>query len=177
VHVFISHSRVNSSAALRLCEELRQRAVDTWLDVRDLQPGAEWDKSVTAAMQAADGFVFLIGPAGPGDRWQHFEWQEVVNREYYLDPAKPLLPVLIGEAEVPGFLKARQVLLLKEDPESVKDVADKIVDALRNPAASVDEKKMELGREARKQALRSLQEYTASLEQGDVKRAGVRALE
>jgi hypothetical protein len=177
MHVFISHSRVNSSAALRLCEELRQRGVETWLDVRDLAPGAEWDKSVAEAIQAADGFVFVIGPPGSSDRWQQFEWQEVVNGEYYLDRAKPLLPVLIGEPELPGFLKTRQVLVLGDDPKSCSDVADKVMEALRDPAASVDEEKMELGREARRQALKSLQEYTEALGQKDVKRAGIRAIE
>ena len=177
MYVFISHSRVNSSSALRLCEELRQRGVETWLDVRDLAPGAEWDQSVAEAIQSADGFVFLIGPPGSSDRWQQFEWQEVVNREYYLDAAKPLLPVLIGEPELPGFLKTRQVLVLTDAPTSCKDVADKVVDILGNPASSVDEQKMELGREARRQALRSLQEYTEALGEKDVKRAGLRAME
>jgi hypothetical protein len=177
MYVFVSHSRVNSSAALRLCEELGERGVDTWLDVRDLTPGAEWDKCVTQAIEAADGFVFLIGPPGSADRWQKFEWQEVVNREYYLDTSKPLLPILIGEPELPGFLNTRQTLTLPDDPDSFRNLADRVVDLLRNPAASVDEQKLELGREARRQALRSLQEYTEALEQNDVKQAGARAIE
>lgn len=177
MHVFISHSRVNSSAALRLCDELRQREVNTWLDVRDLEPGAEWDASVAAAIQTAEGFVFLIGPPGPGDRWQQFEWQEIVNLEYYLDPAKPLIPVLIGQPELPGFLRTRQTFVLQDDPSSYKDIADTIVNVLRDPATSVDETKIELGREARRQALKNLREYSETLEQQDVKRAGIRALE
>ena len=177
MNVFISHSRVNSSAALRLCEELRQRGVDTWLDVRDLEPGAEWDESVAAAIERADGFVFVIGPPGPGDRWQHFEWQEVVNREHYLDASKPLIPVLIGEPEVPGFLKTRQSHVLQDDPNSCKDIADAIVNALKDPDTSVDKAKLEVGREARRQALKDLQEYSQTLEQKEITRVGIRALE
>jgi hypothetical protein len=177
MHVFISHSRVNGSAAFRLCEELRKRNVNTWLDARDLAPGVEWDQGVISAIQGADGFVFLIGPQGPGDRWQTFEWQQVVNHEYYLDPAKPLIPVLIGEADVPGFLKTRQLLVLGDTPGSCEDVADKIVSALKNPAISVDTKKLELGRQARRHAIESLREYSQVLEKEDIKRAGIRVLE
>ncbi len=177
MHVFISHSRINSNAAFRLCDELRKRNVETWLDVRDLAPGAEWDQSVVAAIQSAAGFVFLIGPPGPGDRWQTFEWQQIVDHEYYLDPSKPLIPVLIGDPEIPGFLKTRQSLVLGDTPASCVDVADQIVSALRNPAVSVDKKKLELGREARRRALDSFREYAQVLGEEDVKRAGIRAVE
>jgi hypothetical protein len=151
--------------------------VDTWLDARDLAPGVEWDQGVVSAIQGAAGFVFLIGPEGPGDRWQTFEWQQVVNHEYYLDPSKPLIPVLIGNPDVPGFLKTRQLLVLGNTPDSCAEVADKIVNGLKNPAITVDEKKLELGRLARGQALKSLREYSQVLEEEDIKRAGIRATE
>ena len=177
MHVFISHSRVNSSAALRLAVELGKRSVVTWLDARDLEQGAEWDKSVASAIQSASGFVFVIGPPGPGDRWQTFEWQQVVNRDDYLDPSKPLIPVLIGDPDLPGFLKTRQSLVLGDTPGSSGDLADKIVNALNNPASSVDEKKLEIGRKARQQALESFREYSQALGEEDIKRAGIRAVE
>lgn len=176
MHVFISHSRVNSSAALRLCEELRKRNVATWLDVRDLEPGANWDQSVISAIQSAAGFVFLIGPPGPSDRWQTFEWQQIVDHEYYLDPSRPLVPVLIGGPEMPGFLKTRQALVLRDTPVSYEQVSDFIVGALQNPATSIDETKLERGREARRRALQSFREYSQALEAEDIKQAGIRAL-
>jgi hypothetical protein len=177
MYVFISHSRVNSSSALRLCDELRKRNVETWLDLRDLETGAEWDRAVGSAIKAATGFVFLIGPPSSGDRWQTFEWQHVVDYEYYLDPSKPLIPVLIGDPVVPGFLKTRQSLVLRDTPGSYEDVADKVVAALRNPSITVDEKKLEMGRQAQRQALESFRKYSQVLEEEDIKRAGIRAVE
>jgi hypothetical protein len=177
MQVFVSHSRVNSSWALRLCDELGKRNVDTWLDARDLEPGTEWEQGVESAIEGAGGFVFLIGPPGPGDRWQTYEWQQVVNHEYYLDRSKCLIPVLIGEPELPGFLKTRQSLVLGDTPASCGDVADKIVSALKNPATSFDEKKLELGIQARRQALESFREYSRVLGEEDIKRAGIRAAE
>jgi hypothetical protein len=177
MNVFISHSRVNSSAAFKLCDELRKRNVDTWLDVRDLEPGAEWDGAVVSAIQAAAGFVFVIGPPGLGDRWQTFEWQQVVNNEYYLDPSKPLVPVLIGNPDLPGFLKTRQTLTLEDTKTSFDAVVDAIVNALRNPSTSIDEAKLALGQEARKQALQDFREYSQTLAEDDIKRVAIRAVD
>jgi hypothetical protein len=175
--VFISHSRVNSSTALRLSDELRKRNVETWLDVRDLTPEKDWELQVGSAIQNADGFVFVIGPPGPSDRWQTFEWQQIVENEYYLDPSKPLIPVLIGGPEMPGFLKTRHSLVLDDTPGSFGDVANQIERALQNPATSVDEGKLELGRQARQRAMDSLREYTQTLSEEDIKRAATRAVE
>jgi TIR domain len=176
MHVFISHSRTNSSAAFQLSNELRKRGVETWLDLRDLAPGKDWEPEVSSAIQSAAGFVFIIGPPGPSDRWQTFEWQQIVENEYYLDPSKPLIPVLIGEPEIPGFLKTRHSLFLDDTPGSLENAGSLIVGALQDPATSVDEGKLELGREARKRALDSFREYTQVLSEEDIKRAGPRAV-
>ena len=63
--VFISHSRVNSSTALRLSDELRKRNVETWLDLRDLTSDKDWEREVSSAIQNADGFLLAFGPPVP----------------------------------------------------------------------------------------------------------------
>lgn len=176
MQVFISHSRVNSSAAFRLSDELRKRGTETWLDLHDLEPGADWNESVAAAIDDAAGFVFLIGPPGPLDRWQTFEWQQVVDRELYLDASKPLIPVLIGNPDLPGFLKTRQTLNWDDSPQGVSAVVNIILKSLHDPATSIDEVKLELGRKARSQALRDFREYSEALQQEQVKRAAPDAL-
>lgn len=174
--LFVSHSRVNSGYALRLADELQQRQVEAWLDIRNLAPGAEWEKSVTAAIRDATGFLFIIGPPGPADRWQMFEWQQIVNFEYYLDVKKPLIPVLIGRPDVPGFLGTRRTLLLEETPDSLRQVAESIVSTIRDPISSIDTRKLKSGIEARSKALQDFRRYSQSLAEEDVKAAAIRAL-
>jgi len=106
--VFISHSRQNSGAALKLSDELARRGVETWLDLRELESGLDWNRKVAEAVRNAAGFVFIIGPDGPADRWQRYEWQQVVEEEYYLDSSKALVPVLIGQAEMPSISRRWQ---------------------------------------------------------------------
>src|SRR5262245_57253784 len=114
--VFVSHSRQNGSAALKLCDQLRARGIDTWLDLRQLDSGADWNPRVAQATRRVDGFLFLIGPGEP-DRFQRFEWHTITELEYYLEPNKPLVPVLIGETQLPGFLRTRRAL--RVDPSSM----------------------------------------------------------
>jgi hypothetical protein len=66
-------------------------------------------------------------------------------------------------------------VVLGDTPDSCRDVADKIVQALASPAISVDEKKLELGRQARSEALMTLRRYSRTLEEEDIKRGGIRA--
>jgi hypothetical protein len=174
--IFVSHSRQNGSAALKLCERLGTRGIGTWLDLRELDSGADWNPRVAEAIHHADGFLLLIGPGSAPDQYQRVEWRQITEGEYYLDPDKPLVPVLIGDTELPGFLRTRKALQI--DPSSIDfDVlADRVADVLSSPGETVDREKLELGREARRQALENLKSYSQDLEQEDVKRAGLRGL-
>jgi hypothetical protein len=51
------------------------------------------------------------------------------------------------------------------------------VSALKNPATSVEAKKLELGRQARQHAIESFREYSQVLEEEDIERAAIRAVE
>lgn len=174
--VFISHSRQNSSAALKLCDRLSSHGVKTWLDIRELDSGANWQERVADVIGGADGFIFIVGPPGPSDQWQRFEWEQVTAHEYYLDPKKPLVPIVIGDAELPGFLRTRYVLRVPVENIDFDELADSVLQVLQRPEATVDPEQLERGLEARRQALASLREYAEDLEQAEAKQAGLRAL-
>jgi hypothetical protein len=140
---------------------------------------------VADAIRSASAFVFVIGPPsavnwrateGAPDHSQRFEWQQITEQEYYLDPDKPLIPIVIGSAELPGFLRARQAINVDASPIDFDALADKVVEALSRPSETIDHEKLERGREARKKALDSLKEYSLDLEKEDVKQSGLRGL-
>ena len=174
--VFISHSRQNGSAALKLYERLSQRGVSAWLDIRELDAGEDWSQRVAAAIEAAEAFVVLVGPGAEPDQSQHFEWQQITEHEFYLDATKPMIPVVIGSPEIPGFLRTRQALAV--DPASIDfdSLAGRIAETLGSPGATIDHEQLERGRAARQRAIESLKEYSLDLEIEDVKRAALRGL-
>ena len=147
--VYISHSRQNTGVALRLYDELSKHGIRMWLDSKDMGSGSDWKHEIKRAIKAASAFVFLIGPSELHDEIQKLEWHQVAEGEYYEDPNKPMIPALIGNPELPGFLSDRHVLQIDDSPESISAAAQKIIAALSNPSLTVDEGKRRHGREAR----------------------------
>ena len=176
MNVFISHSRQNGSAALKLYERLSQRGVQAWLDTCELDAGEDWNQRVAAAIEAAGAFVVLVGPGAEPDRSQRFEWQQITDHEFYLDAKKPMIPVVIGLTEIPGFLRTRNALTVNPSSIDFDSLAERITEALGKPDATIDPVQLERGRDAREQAVKSLKEYSLELEREDVKRAGLRGL-
>jgi hypothetical protein len=176
MNVFISHSRQNGGAALKLYERLSQRGVQAWLDTRELDAGEDWNQRVAAAIVAAEAFVVLVGPGAEPDRSQRFEWQQITEHEFYLDAKKPMVPVVLGSAEIPGFLRTRKALTVNPSSIDFDSLAERIAEALGKPDATIDLVQLERGRDARAKAVKSLMEYSLELESEDVKRAGLRGL-
>lgn len=169
MRVYISHSRENANLALRLRDKLAQHLVEAWLDLHDLPPGAVWDKNVKKAIAAARAFVFLIGPTNTIDRFQTFEWQEVVRRGYDTSEAVALIPVTIGKPELPGFLKDRRAVPLTGSPSSISTAVARIQDALSDPASSIDPEKSKAEREIYIAGRRGFHEYATGLSEREAK--------
>jgi hypothetical protein len=176
MNVFISYSRKNGNVALKLSEHLSQSGVSPWLDLWNLNAGEDWNQKIAAAIEAAEAFVVLVGPGAEPDRLQRFEWQQIIEHEFYLDATKPMIPVVIDSTEIPGFLRTRNALVVNTSSIDFKSLADRIAEALGKPDATIDPVQLKRGREAREQAVKSLKEYSLELEREDVTRAGLRGL-
>ncbi len=172
--IFLSHSRRNSSAALKLYERLVARGVQVWLDMREVDSGADWNRQVADAIAAAEGFVVLLGPEP--DSAQRYEWAQITEREIYLDPGKPLVPVVFGSPEIPGFLRTRQVIHALATMPDFDALADQVAQVLGQPEAGIDQGQLQLGIAARELAIENLKRYSLDLEEAEIKRAGLRGL-
>jgi len=173
--VYISHSRQNSSAAFLLRDALQKRGLEPWLDLVDVTPGTDWNQGVADAIRKADGFVFLLGPSGPEDRGQNYEWQQILENQYDADRVKAMIPVVVGEVEMPGFLKTRRIL--SAPPADFEAVADEVVKGLKSPAETIDQEKIEKGREERVRSMKRLRDYAQELEKKEDARRRLSGLE
>lgn len=172
--IYLSHSRRNGSAALKLHERLAARGVAVWLDLREVDAGEDWNRQVAQAIAGADGFIVLVGPEP--DPAQRFEWNQLTEREIYLDASKPLVPVVFGSPEIPGFLRTRQFISVPPTGTDFDALADQVAQMLGTPEASIDQEQLLRGRAAREQAIENLKRYSLDLEEADIKRAGLRGL-
>src|SRR5207237_9589488 len=57
-----SYSRKDKDFVQRLDERLRNRGRDPWVDWEDIRPTEEFMQAIYGAIEAADGFVFVLTP-------------------------------------------------------------------------------------------------------------------
>lgn len=176
MNVFVSHSRQNASLALALRERLRALKFNVWVDVADLSPGSNWKHEIEQALERANGIIILLGPEQSPDDGQRIELQQIAEHEYFLDPNKPIIPVVLGSAELPGFLRSRHSLTVDPSAPDLHGLTSAIQRALEKPSETVDHEQLERGLAARQKALENLKEYSRELERADVKNAAVRGL-
>lgn len=101
LRVFVSHSRADTGIALKLANRLRAAGFEAWID-EYARPGPRWQDLIRDQLDAADAFVLLIG--SEPSAWTRFELSEVLKRAW-ADNSKIVLPVLIGPAHLPGYLR------------------------------------------------------------------------
>lgn len=106
---FISYSRADAAdTALRLADQLvaGPPSYDTWLDVRDIRPGADWDHQIRDAIQSCPGLLFLLTKDSVQDHSAcKAEWA------WALKYKKPVIPLRLDVAAEPPFrLSSRQYI-------------------------------------------------------------------
>jgi tetratricopeptide (TPR) repeat protein len=104
---FISYSRVDAEDfARRLADQIvaGPPSYPVWLDVRDLQPGVDWDTQVRDALRDCSGLLFVV----TADSVQDYsatkpEWVRALKYK------KPVISLLFdADAELPLRLESRQ---------------------------------------------------------------------
>lgn len=92
--VFISYSRQDESFARRLAEALSDMGADVWIDIEDIPAGMKWSSAIQQGLDEGELLIVLISPDSMASRNVEDEWQ------YYIDHAKPVVPVLLEPARI-----------------------------------------------------------------------------
>jgi hypothetical protein len=102
--VFISYSRSSDAMAVELANELREKGLNVWIDHPEFHSGEAWPKRVSEAIGAADAFVVVVDEHTQTSSWARREMGEILKRTWD-DESKVVVPVVIGDAELPGYLR------------------------------------------------------------------------
>jgi hypothetical protein len=81
--------------------------------VGDFKADADWQKSVENAIRSADAVIVLLGSKGEPTKYQELEWS-IILESHWADPTKLLIPVLLGDANLPSFAANFQLLHLPD---------------------------------------------------------------
>jgi hypothetical protein len=113
VDVFISHSHSSDATAEVLAEKLQASGMDVFFDRQAIATGEHWDDAIRKALDAADAFVVLIDQHTEASTEARRELSEILKRTWE-DESKVIVPVVIGDAELPGFLRDVQAVRIEE---------------------------------------------------------------
>ena len=101
--VFLSYASEDRDTAIRIAEGLGKLGVQTWFDAVPL--GQSFSKRITEAISASDYLVLLLSPHALASDWVKYELDAALMAKELTARDITILPVLIADTEIPGFLK------------------------------------------------------------------------
>ena len=60
--LFVSYSRKDSKAALKLIDALKEKGHDVWVDWESILPASDWLEQIYHGIEGIDAFLFLVSP-------------------------------------------------------------------------------------------------------------------
>ena len=150
--VFISYSADAKKLAERLAGSLQEEGVATWSDFENVSPGERLYDQLQQALDEAKFYLIVVGPRNIMRDWQDQEWQGALERTW-TDPDKRIIPVLVGDAEAPAFLRNWPPFRLhpgRHEPASAKELAEIIKTYPRGAQSPREGASARLGRDWRK---------------------------
>ncbi len=170
--VFISCSRHSEKYAEALSDALQGRSISTWLYTRDLGPSQVWSDEILKAMENARVIAFIIEPKLSPSTWQQKEY--IAALEYsWSDKNKILLPILIGDADAPPFLRDRVSLRIQNHKSDWAKAAEEVTKVLSETTTPTITKTCE---KERVQRLNAIEKGASALRYIDGQRLLVEAM-
>ena len=118
--VFFSYSQQNCEIAAGLARALKNHGVET----EELQT-----QPAEVAVREADAFLVLIDPEKEVQRGLRREWS-LILKTLWDHPNKKILPLRIGQAPVPAFLKRLNPISVSRQTVEFGAIADRVARAL-----------------------------------------------
>jgi len=99
--VFLSHSRVDKAWVHQLATDLQGHGVQVWVDQHALRPGDRLVQGLEDGLAQSRVVVLVVSPEAVASTWVHEEYTRAIGQR------KRIIPVLLRDAEMPGFLHNR----------------------------------------------------------------------
>lgn len=112
--IFLSHSSKDKDDALQLARTLNFCGIDVWLDDWELSIGSNIDDELGKALNNSHYVAILISDNYNKTIWTKREYEEALAREEK-EKRTILLPILIGNAELPPFMSLKKYIDLRQN--------------------------------------------------------------
>ena len=130
--VFISYARQDRRLIRKLIEELHGHGISTFPSTEDLEAGPDrQQQQIEEEIKLANAVIVLVDPKHQPDDRQRFEWSAALG-EAWKNPRKRLIPLLLGNAELPSFLSHRQALRVRDPKKEWGRAVAELIQVLQN---------------------------------------------
>lgn len=112
--IFISHSSRDKAAAIHLATTLNFCSIDVWLDDWEMEIGQSLTDEIAKAMDTSRYIAILITDNYNKTVWTKTEYKKALAREQR-EQRTVMLPIIVGEAEIPDFLEDKIYIDLRKE--------------------------------------------------------------
>ncbi len=112
--IFLNHSSRDKKAAVQLAKTLNFCSLDVWLDDWEMEVGQSLTDEIAKAMDVSRYIAILITENYNKTVWTKTEYKKALAREQK-EGRTVMLPLIVGEAEIPDFLEDKIYIDLRKD--------------------------------------------------------------
>ena len=105
-NVFFSYSHKDKAFVKRLVSDLKEVGVRVWIDEAEIKLGESLIDKIRAAIDRMEFVVAILSESSVNSPWVRKELDIAMNQEIEGRRIK-VLPLMIGDVELPGFLKGK----------------------------------------------------------------------
>jgi hypothetical protein len=105
--VFLSHHSVDKPWVSGLKRALEAAGLKVWLDHDEIRPGDLFVGALERALEESRAVALVVSPESVGSGWVREEYARAMGLCHGREDAPRLIPVLLRDAELPGFLASR----------------------------------------------------------------------
>ncbi len=106
--VFLSHNSVDKPWAIKLKNALLLYGVSVWLDKDEIRPGDIFSEALEQGLANSKAMALIVSPEAMQSGWVRAEYYRALSLATDKQVRLQLIPVILREAELPGFLQDRK---------------------------------------------------------------------
>jgi hypothetical protein len=112
--VFLSYYSGDAVWVVQLKSALSNKGLRVWLDKEQIRPGDLFIGALEKGIESTECVVIVISPGALRSHWVEEEYNRALTMANSRERRLRLIPILLQETELPGFLASRQWVDFRE---------------------------------------------------------------
>jgi hypothetical protein len=120
--VFLSYSSIDKIWVMKLKDDLLRYRVSVWLDKDEIRPGDLFAEALEQALDNCRAVALIVSPEAIASGWVREEYNRALDLAKTRQARVRLIPVILREAKLPGFLKSRSWVDFRDETAYAQNV-------------------------------------------------------